>query len=264
MIFALDNTKKWKWIKLSAWFILFIFFTIQTWKEWKKYIASPTTTTTSYEFQQEFDLPHFIFCDRQGFKTTATNKLGRKEYYSNVFEVDVSVNSYFNQSDFRVIDLPTTYNGLCKVFKFDAKIKPLKYFSFLVNANRTHDLFFGRKDMELNFVSQDQLWTPSWFEIERTISIGIEMTTYEMGEAPYCKNTTTTEQSRCMSDILAQEIAMANFECIPVVYAGLLQNMTIPICENSTIATQLLTKVSCFKWSVIRMKKICRDAWKLS
>ncbi|XP_059095166.1 uncharacterized protein LOC131889951 [Tigriopus californicus] len=267
MVWPMETTDKWKWIKTSSWMILFMVFANQTWKEWNRFKKSPKTTTIEYKEVTSFDLPDIFLCDRSGFKASVTKHFGENEYHPNVNLVDASIDLFLlNHTKYRVIDLPTSYNGLCKLFKFDFRLEPMTWIALRANDTGTYDLFLNRKDLELHFVNQDQMFAPLWFKMDSTMCLELEMTTYhEDTDLSTCADVTTKAHGQCILNVLSETLMKHQLECVPIVFAELLTNLTIPICQESKQAIKTLDEISLSLNDILRnlnsrgCKRPCHD-----
>lgn len=245
MRWVMDATNRWMLIRVSVWISLFLYFAFHTWKEWNRFQKSPKTITTEFKEVKSLDLPDIFICDRFGVKAPITDHFGETEYHANILAVNATVDLTFaNQSNYRVIDLPTSYNGLCKIIKFDFKLEPMKWMMINLKENRTYDLFLGRKDLEFQFVNQDQTSAPAWFKVDSTICIELEVVTFDHGDdTRNCAPVSTKEYGQCILDALGKRLLKQELKCLPIIFAKFLSNLLIPTCQKSEEATTAVKTV---------------------
>ena len=137
---------------------------------------------------------------------------------------------------YKVVELDTTYNGKCQLFKFKQSIEPKNYLHFQVPKNNAHFMMIIPQGLEIFMVTQQwpEIYTPQTNQIDTSQLMFLEKQSYllvNQKEFPCGDNWNIIDFIQCFREDLIQQNANS---CLPFYWYRVLIEYypNITLCEN--------------------------------
>lgn len=241
----MDPKKLTQALLLSACLAGFIW---QIWDQAGKFLSGFSTVAVSWEQKKTLSFPTFVFCDSQGFTVTSKGfekALRNRDSFKNhtvevhVYLSGIGTHEFGNREtpEYDSYELPTLYNGMCKVFTIRTEY-PIRHFAeFTLEFGKRYHVFFVDEGEEKFIVVQNFLNMPTAIEIGTTALVDIKKSVLKVGE-DHCMDYTTADMANCFFDKVAQRVKEnGTLECVAFMHGPLMPSLQT--CENASFMTAI-------------------------